>query len=639
MRRDYLIGGAIFVLSFAVYAATLCPTIYWEDSAAFCAVHSLLGIPHSPGFPLYVLLGRVFTMLSFAPSAFCSNLMSALWGSAALSVLFLLILEIYSQAGIQKWLSHLTGSIAVLLFAFSSSFWLQTVRAEVYTLNLLLSLISIFLVLRWQCMRSTRTGFRWLLMFSFVLGLSLTNHPLLALTLAPAFLLFILCTDFKVVFSPKRLGLLAIFVLLGLSVYLYLSIRSSLGPAVNWGKPDSWPNLLAYLLRTSQASAGPSAVAVPFLNRLWFDLSFPVDQFGLPLFWLSVVGVVSLFRSSRLMAFLTLAVFTLNLGTATWAADFSSRNYDLLGYLLPSLSMFTIWFALGTRNVLAWILKEVRAVNGNPQKEAHKVLGYLAAYAVLVSIMLVPILQLTRNLKQCDKSSQIWAQVYARQILSSVEKDALILAGDDNTLTSLWYVNLAESWRPDVKIVSVTALTGRANREQIRRQYPEIRLPDAAIQDAGALAYELGRLNAGRFPVYSTYFSGYHLLTRHLRPTGYLYRLSTETVTLTDSDIEAQKDRLRRDIPTGGCDVLTREHFGNLIFNLGAFYDKVSGSHLSVEYLLWALEIDPSNSRIYFKLGEAFLKKGDKVTASKFLQAGLELEPYNVEAKRLLEQT
>jgi tetratricopeptide (TPR) repeat protein len=639
MRRDSLIGGAVFVLSFAIYAVTLCPTIYWEDSAAFCAVHSLLGIPHSPGFPVYVLLGRIFTMLPFAGFAFCSNLMSAFWGSAALTVLFFLILETHNQAGIQEGLSRLASTVAVLVFAFSSSFWLQTVRAEVYTLNLFLSLTSILLLLRWRQAASIRAGCRWLLLFMFVLGLSLTNHPLLALTLAPAFLLLVLFTDHQVLLSAKRLGLLTIFVLLGLSVYLYLPIRSGLGPAVNWGKPDSWPNLLAYLLRTSQASAGSSVAAVPFLNRLWFDLSFPVDQFGLPLFWLSVVGVVSLFRSSRLMGSLTLAVFALNLGTATWAADFSARNYDLLGYLLPSLSMFTIWFALGLKNALAWILREVRAVNGNPKKEIHQVLGYLAAHAALLIILLLPILQLNRNLKRCDKSSQIWAQVYARQILSSVGKDALILAGDDNTLTSLWYVNLAESQRPDVKIVSVTALTGRANREQIRQQYPEISLPDAAIRDPGALAYELGRLNAGGFPIYMTYFSGYRLLAQHLRPAGYLYQLSPETVTLTDSDIEAQESRLKRDIPTGGCDVLTREHFGNLIFNLGAFYDKVSGSHLSVEYLLWALEVDPSNSRIYFKLGEAFLKRGDKVTASKFLQAGLELEPYNAEARRLLEQT
>ncbi len=639
MRRDILAGSAIFVLSFALYVATLCPTVYWEDSAAFCAVQSLLGIPHSPGFPIYVLWGRVFTLLPIASSAFCSNLMSAFWGSAALTVLFLMILEICAQASVKQWLSRLTGTISVLLFAFSSSFWLQTVRAEVYTLNLFFSLTSIFLLLRWRRERSVGSGFKWLMLFFFVLGLSLTNHPLLALTLTPAFLLLVLFTDYRVLLSAKRLVLLAISVLLGFSLYLYLPIRSTLNPAVNWGKPDSWVNLLAYLLRTSAAPVDSSVVAVPFLNRLWFDLAFPVDQFGLPLFWLSVVGAVFLFRSSRLIGFLTLMVFVLNLATATWAADFSARNYDLLGYLLPSLAMFTIWFALGLRNVLTWILKEARMFNGYPKKEAQKTLGNLVAYIAVLIITLLPVFQLSRNIRQCNKSSEIWAYVYAEQVLSSVEKNALIVAGDDNTLTSLWYLNLSEKIRPDVKILSPAALTSPAHRAQIKSQYPQLRLPEAAHQDPGATVYELCRLNAGEFPVYSTYFSGHPILIGHLRPAGYLYELSPQKVTLTDKDIEAQKECLVRNLNTEGLDLIAREHFGNLIFNLGVFYDQVSGSQLSVEYFLWALDIDPTNSRIYFQLGKAFLKRGDKTKASRFLQAGLELEPYNLEAKRLLAKT
>jgi hypothetical protein len=75
MRKDLLSSGAVFALSFAFYVITLCPTIYWEDSAAFCAVHSLLGIPHSPGFPIYVILGRVATLLPVFGSALYSNLM------------------------------------------------------------------------------------------------------------------------------------------------------------------------------------------------------------------------------------------------------------------------------------------------------------------------------------------------------------------------------------------------------------------------------------------------------------------------------------------------------------------------------------------------------------------------------------
>ncbi len=626
-------------MSFGVYVATLCPTIYWEDSAAFCAVHSLLGIPHSPGFPIYVILGRLFTLLPVAGSAFSSNLMSAVWGSAGLVALFFLILEIHDQAKLDRWLSRLTAAVAVLVLAFSSSFWLQTVRAEVYSLNVFFCLVLMLLLLKWRKLRGSSYGPRLLLLFAFTFGLSLANHPLLVLALAPGFLLFALLVSHRDLVNPGRLGLLAFFLVLGLSLYLYVPIRSGLLPAVNWGKPDSWSNLLAYLLRTSQTGGSSSAVTVPYLNRLWFNLSFAVDQFGLPLFWLGVVGAVSLFRSSLRAALLTFGIFILNVLTATWAADFSARNYDLLGYLLPSVSMFTIWFALGLRTTLAWVVKEARIVNADPAGRTLHTSGYLAAYAALLIALLLPVFQLTRNAKRCNKHSQTWACAYANQILSSVRKDAVILAGDDNTLTSLWYLNLSEKVRPDVKILSMAALANTAQRQQTESQYPEIRLPETGNRDPGALAYEFCRLNAGAFPVYSTHFSGHPLMVTHLRPAGYLFELSSEAVTLTDEDIDAQKRFLQKNLKTQEWDILTREHFGNLVFNLGAFYDKVLGSQVSVEYLLWALEVDPSNSRIYFQLGKAFLERGDKARASRFLQAGLELEPYNLEARELLEKT
>jgi len=110
-------------------------------------------------------------------------------------------------------------------------------------------------------------------------------------------------------------------------------------------------------------------------------------------------------------------------------------------------------------------------------------------------------------------------------------------------------------------------------------------------------------------------------------------------VILTDKDIKGQKDFLKINLKRKEFDLITREHFGNLIFNLGAFYDQRGSSPLSIEYFLWALDVDPSNPRIYFQLGKAFLKNGDRAKASDFLQAGLELDPYNLEARKLLEKT
>jgi tetratricopeptide (TPR) repeat protein len=547
----------------------------------------------------------------------------------------------------------------VAFLAFSSAFWLQTIRAEVYTLNLFFTLLLIFLLIKWSQKKDVDNRFKIPILYSFVLGLSFANHPLLIVVLVPSFLGFFLTRGFGwdkdstpvPTWNLRRLPILFAFFLLGISLYLYLPIRSSLLPAINWGKPDTLSSLFSYLLRTSQSGAPPTDSGAPYLNRLGFNLSFPVDQFGLAFFGIGVVGAFALFKSSRRMFLFTFSIFLLNVLTATWATDFSLRNYDLLGYLLPSLSMFAIWFAFGIFFIIRLVSENVgetlvvsRMKGGDPAIKRDfaglkKPLPYILKFLLYGLISLFPLFQIARNFDQCNKRTAIWAYQYADQILNSVKKDALILVGDDNTLTSLWYLNLSQGARPDVKILSVSALTQKSYREQIKLQYKEIKLPKTELKNLSEIAYEVSQLNANHFPVYSTHFFNYISFGQYLRPAGYVLEFNSRKVILTDKDVEEQKDFLKKSLENENFDAITREHFGNLIFNLGAFYDQSGLGSLSIEYFLWALDIDPSNPRFYFQLGKAFLKNGDRAKALDFFQAGLELDPYNREAKKLLEKS
>jgi hypothetical protein len=632
----------VFVLTLGIYLYTLCPTIYWEDSAAFSSVHVLLGIPHSPGFPIYVLLGRLFLQLSIGNSAFLSNLMSAFWGSLSLVVLFFMISSLKrndeDNLAPHNLISLLSSIVGVLFLAFTSSFWLQAVRAEVYSLNMFFTVVLILLAMKLAKDDSSIDSFKLFVLFSFVFGLSLANHPLLIVTLAPAFLLYFLMTDARRFLILPRLMVGMFFFLLGTSVYLYLPIRASLSPAVNWGNPSTVSGLISYLLRTSQPTAASTSVGFPYLQRLGFNLSFPVIQFGLAFFWLGIVGALTLYSLNRKKFLFTFCIFILNLLTASWATDFSLRNYDLLGYLLPSLSIFAIWFALGMNFVLTWLAGRLKAEPKATASGKGLVLNHGIWYIILVIIILSPLIQVYRNYAACNKRSQTWAYRYADQILSSVKKNAIILVGDDNTLTPLWYVNLALGRRPDVKIISITALRQTGYREQIRQQHTGIKLPSGVTRDPGELALKISQLNSNDFPIYTTYFSTHPDFVGHLVPNGYIYEISPRKAVLTDNDIKRQDEFLRRNLNPNDYDLISREHFGNLVFNLGGFYDRVGIPATSMEYFLWALEIDSSNPRIYFQLGKAFLKNGDRQKAFEFLQAGLELDPYNQEALKLLGQ-
>lgn len=638
IKKNVLIGGGIFILTFAIYTFTICPTIYWEDSAAFSAVHSVLGIPHSPGFPIYVIWGKIFTLFPIENSAFRSNLMSAFWGSLSLVILYLLMLELFKKTNLNDSTLQLPIITGVAFLGFSSAFWLQTIRAEVYTLNIFLTLLLIFLLIKWSKGKDTNWCFKILILFSFILGLSLTSHPLLVITLLPAFLTFLLLNDFKRFWDLKKIMVLSSFFLLGISIYLFLSIRSNFSPTINWGRPDNWSSFLTYITRSSQSASVATSSNVPYLNRFWFTLSFPVIQFSLGFFWLGVVGAYAMFKESKRIFIFTLLVFIFNLFTATWAADFSLRNYDLLGYLLPSLSIFAIWFAFGIFFIFEIVRKNVGEglVPSHPSGD-HKGLPYIAKFFLYGLISLFPLVQIYRNFDQCNKRSDIEAYQYADQILNSVRKDALILVGDDNTLTSLWYLNYVEKKRPDVKIVSASALSQKSYRDQLREQYPEVRLPKIDSKNSAQITSDLCRLNIDRMPVYCQYYANDTVFAHHLSPVGYIFEYRLRRVALSDSDIKMQKEFLEYNFTNERFDPITKEHFGNLVFNLGVFYNQLGISSISLEYLLMALDIDPSNSRIYAQLGKAFLKMGETGKAKEFFEAALELDPYNQEIRRVLE--
>jgi tetratricopeptide (TPR) repeat protein len=661
IRRNTIIGGAIFIVTFGVYLLTMCPTIYWEDCAAFSAVNSILGIPHSPGFPIYVLWGKVFSLIPIENHAFRSNLMSAFWGSLSLVILYLLMLELFKETKFsgdalpghfspidKKWISQIGMIGGVLFLGFSSAFWLQTIRAEVYTLNIFFTLSLILLLVKWFKEKNTNRCFNILILFSFVLGLSFANHPLLIITLVPAFLIFSLTNDFKRFLDLKKIMVLSSFFLLGISLYLFLPIKSHLSPAINWGRPDSLVNLFSYLTRSSQSTSVATSSVVPYLNRFWFTLSFPVIQFSLALFWLGVLGAYTMFKKSKRFFIFTFLLFILNLFTATWATDFSLRNYDLLGYLLPSLSIFAIWFAMGIFFFCESMLKGGRVFRrrrDTRQNQCRVALPlkrdrnptHIFKVFLCGSILLAPLFQIARNWDQCNKRSNDCAYQYADQILGSVKKDALILVEDDNTLTTLWYLNYAEKKRPDVKIVSGSTLNQKSYRDQLREQYKQVRLPKIELENPQKIASNLCRLNIDKMPVYCQYYTNDMVFAHHLSPAGYLFEYHRQRVALPDSDIKMQKEFLENNLKNKRYDFITKEHFGNLVFNIGVFYNHLGNSTASIEYFLWALDIDPSNSRIYAQLGKAFLKMGEANRAKEFFQAALELDPYNQDVRKALE--
>ena len=180
-------------LSFAAYLRTLLPgTGYTGDTAVFQFAGKVLGITHPPGFPTYMLLNHLFSKLPIRSLAYRINLMSALFGSLTVVLLYLIILGLTRD--------RLIAFICSLIFAFSRTFWSQSVVAEVYTLNAFFVASVIMSLITWVEKREIKYFYLACLTYAISFG----NH-LMMIALLPAFIYLIVATDYRVLLNLKNL--------------------------------------------------------------------------------------------------------------------------------------------------------------------------------------------------------------------------------------------------------------------------------------------------------------------------------------------------------------------------------------------------------------------------------------------------
>jgi tetratricopeptide (TPR) repeat protein len=154
-RAVLLVGLVVFLFAVAVYFITLTPTVPFWDSGEFIAVSFILGIPHPPGTPFYVLLGRIATLVPWASIAQRVNGLSALAAALAVWVTYLTGLRLVrlvqgpERKRSDEWIAIVAAFAGALLLAFSDSFWENSIEAEVYSLMSLAQILVFWLGLRW----------------------------------------------------------------------------------------------------------------------------------------------------------------------------------------------------------------------------------------------------------------------------------------------------------------------------------------------------------------------------------------------------------------------------------------------------------------------------------------------------------
>lgn len=307
LHPPYRVAAAVALVVLLGFIVSLAPSVTFWDAGEFIAAMKILGIPHPPGTPLFVMMGHVWGMIfPIGEFAWRTNLLTALFSSASAACWFLVLQESAGRclpemdAKGRGVLQIAAGAAGALIAAFSFTNWLNSNETEVYAVATFTIGAVCWLLLRWRAARGTPREPRYLLLVGYLLGIAIGNH-LLGLLAGPATVAFVVAElrrnpsadpavrrrewgyaaalaglwalltgiglgsgtlivlggvaflaalVFVGTTGELAFGLLLLGVaLVGVTPYLYLYLRSAQHPMLNEAAPATWDALLAVMRR------------------------------------------------------------------------------------------------------------------------------------------------------------------------------------------------------------------------------------------------------------------------------------------------------------------------------------------------------------------------------------------------------
>lgn len=432
-RHDGSIALVVFAVSFALYAKTLAPSVVsvFDDTLEIQYVVPRLGILHQTGYPLYTLLGKLFTLLvPIGDQAFRLNLFSALSGGIAVAALYRTIgcLVRYRAAAI----------IGALIFAASPTFWQQATRAEVYTLQMLFVALVLYLTLALDPrsrLHIARLTFNALDLLALILGLGLAHHRLIVL-IYPAVALYLLLTHKLAIEDWRLLARAAFFFFLPLAAYLYLPWRGSVGSA-DGTYLNTLEGFLAWTMATQYVvflTGNPFSLAHR-ARDYWRMFRSQLTDAGV---LLALFGGISLL-SDRVKEFILL---TAALAPVALFA-FSYHVPDVEVHFLTVFALFSVFAGIGVDRFFTVI--------SNLQSPAIRFVSRVSATGLL---LVIPGFLLLANYSANDLADKWDVHDCGLDILRQpLERNATVI-GILGEMTRLRYFQENRGIRPDVQTIA-----------------------------------------------------------------------------------------------------------------------------------------------------------------------------------------
>ena len=580
--------------------------MYVGDSGELISAAWTLGIPHPPGYPLFCLLGKLFSFLPIASIAFRVNLTAVFFGALTMVFVYrvfcLLTLGRKKDQFDEENLYIFLAVASTLFFAFTTAFWSQTGMAKgaLYVINVFFLALLLYLLLLWR----HESQKKYLYLTAFVYGLCLTNHHT-SLAYFPAILAFIWFYDKK---ELKDLKIWPLFIL-GLSVYLYLPVRAATSPAMNVGNPSDLHGMLQHILRKQYGSLSKITHSVSlFAEQVKYTGILIIRQFPLHILILPLLGLIYLFSVSKRFFVVTLIVFFAITGGAILGLNFDINQAKLEVanlFFMPVYLIIAVWMFCG---IIFFT-------------ELFKIKMLKSAFSVLLVLFLV--ISFLQGFELCNKNENYLALNYGKINLNSCAKDAVLFISEDSPIYQIAYLKIVEGARPDITVCDETGTAfrtlSRGDQGIVFKNVLEERLKE----------YFAEALRTGR-PLYCTIESSTLGFTKSLNPSGLLYRLNG----IDDNEKFWRNLKVSEETPR--LDIFNRDMIARCNIFYGEYLYSAGKKMEALACFSKAGNVGRDMDWIHYELSGVYARHGMKQESLGAAEMAAKLFPYSVERRNNL---
>jgi hypothetical protein len=427
LRTGSLVTAAAAVAALCLYLPQLAPTVGPGDTAELTTATLTLGVPHPTGYPLFILLGNLFSRLLWVgDQAWRLNLLNASIGALAIGATAACVWRL-SRSWPAAW-------FAALIFACVPAFLESCLTNEVYTLHVLLQACLLLAWLGWE----EDGGRKGTWHIALLLGLGMTHH-LMTVLIAPWVLAAIL-TRWRSWLRPGGLALSVAVASIPLALYAYLPIASARTPEIDWGHIRSLRSFLLHVTGRSYHSVVQPGMATD--SQSLQSLGDALGSHWLLLLPLAIAGLVALRERRKVLLVLGGALAT------TFVFALSYQVVDQQTFFIPSLQLAAILSGLG-----AWKLSTA-LVQRTPSLRA----------ASVAALVLLPLTLAATTMDPGAKANSLSSHDTARALLRAAPAEALLYTHGPSGFVPLYPLAVL-GMRPDMELVDSTLM--------LRGRYPE----------------------------------------------------------------------------------------------------------------------------------------------------------------------